>query len=81
MDKDLLNTLMESATESLRRDLKHIFVLVARGKLDPGPARDLVAYIKALKELESQPDEEAEKLNKMSKEELEAEAKKLISQK
>lgn len=78
MDKDLVLSLIEKGMESIRRDITHIFSNVSRGKLDSNSARDLVAYIKVLKELESNPDENLEKLKKMTKEELETEAKRLL---
>jgi hypothetical protein len=78
MDRTLVEQLIEKSMESLRRDLGHIFSNVSRGKLDASAARDLVAYIKVLKELEVLPDDEMEKLKKMNKEELENEAKRLI---
>jgi len=80
MDKELIQNLMEKATESMRRDINHIFTSVSRTKLDASSARDLVAYIKVLKELETIPDAEMERLKKMNEAELKAEATKLIEE-
>lgn len=82
---DELDKLLDQATEALRRDIKHINILVLAGKLDEKSARDLVGYIKvltAIKKANKQTEaDDAEDLDSVSEEDLVKQARELLKAK
>lgn len=63
-------SLLEKATEALRRDLNHIFGEVSLGKLPPASSRDLVAYVKLLHETADREDSLGADVERLVKETL-----------
>jgi NAD-dependent DNA ligase len=75
-----LQDLLEKATEAVRRDLNHIFSAVSIEKLGATDARDLVAYVKLLSDLQDIQSKAAKNLPAMSEEALKGLAKQLVSE-
>ena len=77
-----LKPLLDKALDAVRKDLTHISFDVAKGKLKPGPAKDLVAYVKllsdALEQEKKEEDQEEDAIAKLTDEELRAKAKELL---
>ncbi len=64
-----VEALLNKGAEILRREITNLMRLSAKGKLEGGDARDLVAYIKLLSELKT---EQQAALKNMTDEELKA---------
>lgn len=75
-----LNQLLDKATEAVRRDLRHIFEEVSKGKLSAPSSRDLVAYIKLLTDVLDYDKESEDSLKKLSEEELKTLAKSALNE-
>lgn len=57
-----VDSLLDKAGAILAREVRNLAMLSARGKLEPADARDLVAYIRLLSEIQKKQEEEAANL-------------------
>jgi septation ring formation regulator EzrA len=72
--------LLAKALEAMRRDVNHIFGAVSEKKLVPASARDLVAYVKLLTDIQKAQSKADESVDSLSNEELKAHAKALLKE-